>query len=134
MAWQKDCVAQQEEYKTELAKICIRVCTLEQSVASGAPLPPDLEAHLAGLKATAQAEADQWAQYVTSLAALRTRIHTLEQGMVTGVPQPPDVEARLTALKVVAQAEFDRLHNELEAVGAHNSMLQQQLEHAQALA
>ena len=54
--------------------------------------------------------------------------------MVTGAPQPPDVEARLTNLKVAAQAEVDRPCNELEAVGAHNSMLQQQLEHAQFLA
>ena len=60
---------------------------------------------------------------MTSLAALRTRIYTLEQGMVTGAPQPPDVETRLTALEVAAQAEVDHLHNELEAVGAHNSML-----------
>ena len=134
VAWQKDCVAQQEEYKTELAKICVCVRTLEQNAASGVPLPPDLEDHLAGLEVTAQAEANQRAQYVTSLAALRTRIYTLEQGMVTGAPQPPDVETRLTALEVAAQAEANRLRNELEAVGAHNSTLQQQLEHAQALA
>ena len=125
MAWQKDCVAQQEEYETELAKICVRIRTLEQNAASGVPLPPDLEDRLAGFEATAQAEADQWAQYVTSLAALRTRIHTLEQGMVTGVPQPPDVEAHLTALEVAAQVEVDRLCNKLDAVGAHNSTLQQ---------
>ena len=123
-AWQKDCVAQQEEYETELARIRIRVRTLEQSTASGAPLPPDLEARLAGLKATAQAEADQRAQCMTSLAALRMRIHTLEQGTVTGAPQPPDVEARLTDLEVAAQAEVDCLCNELEVVGAHNSTLQ----------
>ena len=134
VAWQKDCVAQQEEYKTELAKIRIRVHTLEQNAASGVPLPPDLEDHLAGLEVTAQVETDQRAQYVTSLAALRMPIHTLEHGMVTGVPQPPDVEARLTALKVAAQAEVDHLRNKLDAVGAHNSMLQQQLEHTQALA
>ena len=60
--------------------------------------PPDLEAHLAGLKATAQVEANQRAQYMTSLAVLRMRIHTLEQGTVTGAPQTPDVEAHLTAL------------------------------------
>ena len=67
---------------------------------------------------------------MTSLAVLHAQIHTLEQGTVTGAPQPPDVEARLTALKVVAevnQAEVNRLCNELEVVGAHNSMLQQQL-------
>ena len=133
-AWQKDCVAQQEEYETELAKICVCIRTLEQGAASGAPLPPDLEARLAGLEVTAQAEADQWAQYVTSLAALRMRIHMMEQGTVTGAPEPPDMEACLTALKVAAQAEVDRLRNKLEAVGAHNSTLQQQLEHAQALA
>ena len=78
VAWQKDCFAQQEEYETERAKMHICICTLEQSAASGAPLPPDLEAHLAGLEVTAQAEADQWAQYMTSLAALHTCIHTLE--------------------------------------------------------
>ena len=134
MAWQKDCIAQQEEYETELAKIRIHIRTLEQSAASGALLHPDLEARLAGLEVTAQAEANQWAQYVTSMAALRTCIHTLEQGTVTGAPQPPDMEARLTALEVAAQAEFDRLRNELEAMGAHNSTLQQQFKHAQALA
>ena len=101
---------------------------MEQSAASGAPLPPDLEARLAGLEATAQAEADQRAQYVTSLAALRTRIHTLEQGTPSGAPQPPDVEARLTGLEVAAQAEVDRLRNELEVARTHNSTLQQQLE------
>ena len=104
------------------------------SAASGSLLPPDLEAHLAGLEVTAQAEADQRAQYVTSLAALHTRIHTLEQGTVTRAPQPLDVEARLTALEVAAQAEVDRLRNELVLMAAHNSILQQQLEHAQALA
>ena len=52
---------------------------------------------------------------------------------LTRAPQPPDVEARLTALKVAAQAEVDRLRNKLDSVGAHNSTLQQQLEHAQAL-
>ena len=132
-AWQKYCVAQQEEYETELAKIHIRVRTLEQSSASGAPLHPDLEARLAGLEVTAQAETNQRAQYMTSLAALRTRIHTLEQGTVTRAPQPPDVEARLTNLEVAAQAEVEHLRNKLEAVGAHNSTLQQQLIHAQAL-
>ena len=71
---------------------------------------------------------------MTSLAALRTHIHTLEQGTVTRAPQSPDVEAHLTALKVAAQVEVDRLCKKLEAVGAHNSMLQQQLEHTQALA
>ena len=100
---------------------------------SGVPLSPDLEDRLVGLEATAQADADQRAQYVTSVAALHMRIHTLEQGTVTKVPQPPDVETRLTALEVAAQAEVDHLRNELEAVGAHNSMLQQQLEQAQAL-
>ena len=49
VAWQKDCVAQQEEYKTKLAKIRVCICTLEQNVASGVPLSPDLEDRLAGL-------------------------------------------------------------------------------------
>ena len=71
---------------------------------------------------------------MTSLAALCMCIHILEQGTVTGVPQTTDVEARLTNLEVAAQAEVDRLCNKLEAVGVHNSMLQQQLKHAQALA
>ena len=133
VAWQKYCIAQQEEYETKLAKICVCICTLEQNATCGVPLPPDLKDCLAGLEVTAQAEANQRAQYVTSLAALRTHIDTLEQGTVTGAPQSPDVEARLTALEVAAQAEANRLRNELEAVGAHNSTLQQQLEHAQAL-